>query len=160
MLCGGDYSDSPSRALSLLSLFLSSLGWDSYSWYFISLNVTCLQGENGARICQISWPWDCNWEIPPSVHILPQRCAQTDADGGSRSAGPWGFTFLVHDVTTSSGHPFWYSFQVTPSSGLSSAGCWLSLVWALGDSVSKCFWEERLAIVFRWKKPILRVVAY
>ena len=81
---GGKYSDSPSRALSVPSLSLLSLGWVSHSWYFISLKVTSLQGENGAGICQVSWLWDCNWEIPPSVHLLPEKCVQIDANGGCK----------------------------------------------------------------------------
>lgn len=51
-------------------------------------------------------------EISPSVHILPEKCAQTDAHGGCKwSQLPFGN--MVHDVATSRGFHFWYCTHVS-----------------------------------------------
>lgn len=95
VLWGGSYERfSKSHTLSPSSL--SSPDWDPYSWYFPSLKVTFLQGGNSAWMCQVLWPWECNWEISPSVRTLPEKSARVDADGGckwSQSAALCGFTF-------------------------------------------------------------------
>lgn len=94
-------NDAQSCILSF-SISLSALGWDSCSWYLISLTVIFLQGKNDAWACQVSWLWDHSWEIPPSVHILPEGCSPLGVDGGcemvsvSRTAG---LRLLALDVT-------------------------------------------------------------
>ena len=151
---GEGYSDSPSRALAVLSPPPSSLGWVLYSFYFISLKVTSLQGENGTRICQVSWLWDCNWEMPPSVHLLPEKCVQTDAGGGckwSHQQDRGGLLFWCmmsqQQVCILSGSASkWFPALVSLQQGTGNP-----LAWATGDTVSRCFCRERLAILSLWR---------
>lgn len=97
---GGAY-----KRFSKLHTFLfyfSSLGWDSCSWYLISLTVIFLQGKIDAWICQVSWLWDHSWEISPSVHTLPEGCSPLGVDGGCKMASvsrTVGLHLLAPDVT-------------------------------------------------------------
>ena len=165
---GEGYSDSPSRALAVLSPPPSSLGWVLYSFYFISLKVTSLQGENGTRICQVSWPWDCNWEMPPSVHLLPEKCVQTDAGGGCKwshqqDRGGLLFWCMMSQQQHILGYfiyPFWFSFQVVSSSGFSSAGHWQSFGVGNGWYCFQVLLRRKVGYFIPLKKRILRTVAY
>lgn len=82
--------------------YFSSLGWDSCSWYLISLTVIFLQGKIVAWICQVSWLWDRSWEISPSVHTLPEGCSPLGVDGGCKMVSvsrTVGLHLLAPDVT-------------------------------------------------------------
>ena len=134
----GSYSDSPRQALSVLYLSLLSLGWVSYSWYFISVKVTSLQGENGAGICQVSWLWDCNWEIPPSVHLLPRnvfRLMPMVAANGliSKTVGVYFFGAWCHSSK-------WASFLVQLPGGF--------LLWSLFSRTLAFLWCGQRVILF------------
>ena len=80
-------------SVSFLS-FISWLGFIQLLFNFLKSHFS--SGENDGCLCQVSWPGDCNPEISPSVHVLPEKCAPLDADGGckwSQSPGQCGPTF-------------------------------------------------------------------
>lgn len=100
----------------VLSTFFSFMSYFGILTAVISLKVTFLQGKNGGEICQVSWPWDCNWEISPSVHTQPEKYAQVGAGVGCKwpplARQHHGFTLWVQNITTYSGHQFCYCEHV------------------------------------------------